>query len=706
MVDTASKGKGAPDRAARWISLLLLLSGVVLIAFAVSTDALGIGSPGFGRVQGLVALLGLACLGSALALRSRTGEHLLDNVEDRGPATIGFREMWVLVMCFSLVCGLADTGLWYIQNAAGHRFNFVPVDYVWMSVSSYFVFLAPPTLVAWLVGRFALGSFGSERVIAAGLTALGVVGLASNYHPELALWTIFILSAGVTATVWRHAGERSGWYLRVSNRVAAPSAVLVLALAVTPIVGLRLRESLATSSLPNAAPGARNVLLIILDTVRARNMSLHGYERATTPYLDSLARSSVVFDRAYAPSSWTLPTHASIFTGLQPDDLSANWLTPLNAEPATLAEAFASRGYRSAGFVGNQGYAGPHTGLDRGFSHYETGYLHPRTILGASMLGRLVLLGGWQPWGWEMLRRKPGSAVTEQFLGWLPERGGAPFFVFLNYYDAHDPYVPPEPFADHFAGDAVPVRPVHGPDRPRLQAMIRGYDASIAYLDAELRRLMSELRRRGHLENTVVVITSDHGEEFAEKGAMTHGTNLNASVLHVPLIVVLPGRRAEVRIRRPVSLRDLAATLLEISRSGGDPDDPTDPMETLPGRSFASYLSVRDSSSTPGGSAEDTLLAEMTGFRVRGTSHFRGYLVSAITSSLHYVVDGTGDEDLFALESDWWEQENLADRPEYGNDLERFRAWTAPARLKLGRVTVPRSPEERGFPGRRIEVPR
>ncbi len=679
--------------------MLLLLSGVALMAVAGSTRALGIGSPGFGRLERLLALLGIASIASALALRTRKGERLLLYLEDRSPATMRLREVATLVICFALVCSLFDTGLWYLQNALGHRFNFVPPDHVWMSSVSYLVLLAFPALGAWFLGRFVLGFFGSERVIVAGLSMLGLLGVVSNYHPELALWAILILSVAVPVQAWRHATGHSGRFLRVSSRATGPLVVLVLLLAVISTLGPRLGESRATSRLPNPTPGARNVVLIILDTVRARNMSLHGYERATTPYLESLAHSSAVFDRAYAPSSWTLPTHASIFTGLQPHDLSANWLMPLDAQPPTLAEVFASRGYRTAGFVGNQGYAGPHTGLDRGFLHYETRYLHPRTVLGASMLGRLVLLRGWRAWGWEMVKRKPGAAVTEQFLRWLPELGGAPLFAFLNYYDAHDPYVPPEPFDDYFADDTPPVRPVHGPDRPRLQASIRGYDASIAYLDAELRRLMSELDRRGYLENTVIVVTSDHGEEFAEKGVMNHGINLNASVLHVPLLVVLPDRRTGVRIRRPVSLRDLAATLLDLSRSRGELTD------TLPGRSLASDLYAQGSSAAFGSSERDTLLAEMTGFRVRGTPNFRGHLASAITSSLHYVVDDAGNEDLFALESDWWEQESLAERAEYQDELQRLREWTRTAVLKLGRRTIPHSADGQAFPGRRIEQP-
>jgi arylsulfatase A-like enzyme len=197
----------------------------------------------------------------------------------------------------------------------------------------------------------------------------------------------------------------------------------------------------------------------------------------------------------------------------------------------------------------------------------------------------------------------------------------------------------------------------------------------------------------------VIVVTSDHGEEFAEKGVMNHGINLNASVLHVPLLVVLPDRRTGVRIRRPVSLRDLAATLLDLSRSRGELTD------TLPGRSLASDLYAQGSSAAFGSSERDTLLAEMTGFRVRGTPNFRGHLASAITSSLHYVVDDAGNEDLFALESDWWEQESLAERAEYQDELQRLREWTRTAVLKLGRRTIPHSADGQAFPGRRIEQP-
>lgn len=689
-----------PIRVSKRIPAFLVLAGIALTALALGADALGVGShPGIGPTQRVLGLLGVACIGVAAALRTPKGERLLLRLDDRSPAALRFSEAAALLIGFALIGGLCDTGLLRLQNALGHGFDYVPRGHIWMTALSFLIILSIPTLVGWLLGRFVLGWFGSERVMVTGLTTIVVLGVASNYHPELAIWAILLLSGGVTVQTWRFVTEHRGRVVRVARRAARPLIALVVGLAAISALAPRFGERLASSRLPDARPEARNIVLIILDTVRARNMSLYGYERATTPYLDRLAASSTVFDRAYSPSSWTLPTHASIFTGLQPHDLSANWITPLDDDAPTLAEVFVSRGYRTAGFVANQNYAGPQTGLDRGFSHYDARHLHSRTVLGASMLGRLLLLGGWEAWSWPDLQRKPGRAVTGQFLDWLPESDDRPFFAFLNYFDAHDPYDPPDPFADHFANDTPPVRPVHGPRRPHLQAAIRGYDASIAALDEEVRRLMSGLSRRGLLESTVIVVTSDHGEEFAEKGMMTHGNNLNASVLHVPLLVVLPDRQVGTRVPRPVSLRDLAVTLLELSRS--------DEGETavLPGRSLVPDLYGPGSRARSDGSRTDTVLAELTGFRSDepGTPRFEGYLVSAITDTLHYVVDGAGAEDLFALEADPWELESLAERPRYGDDLRALREWVRPAARKWRVRTVRPPPETRPFPGRRVE---
>jgi arylsulfatase A-like enzyme len=158
--------------------------------------------------------------------------------------------------------------------------------------------------------------------------------------------------------------------------VAMRSTFLVSALAVIAIAGGALGwprwvESRAIAALPAPPAGAPNVLLIVLDTVRARSLGLYGYERATSPNLDRFAKNGVVFSHAFSASPWTLPSHGAMFTGRLPHELSGGWMTPIDGTYPTLAEALSSVGYLTAGFIANTTYCPAEFGLARGFSHYE-----------------------------------------------------------------------------------------------------------------------------------------------------------------------------------------------------------------------------------------------------------------------------------------------------------------------------------------------
>ncbi len=196
-------------------------------------------------------------------------------------------------------------------------------------------------------------------------------------------------------------------------------------------------------------------MLIVLDTVRAASTSLHGYELPTTPALERLAREGVMFPRAIAPAPWTLPSHASMFTGRWPHTLSTGPWSPLDATYPTLAEYLRDRGYETAGFVANREYCGHEFGLSRGFVHYEDyrstpGQAALYTSPGHTAMQKLPLVQALQTY--DNLGRKSAEQLTADFLRWQGRRAGdAPFFAFLNYWDAHDPYTPPRSYARRFA---------------------------------------------------------------------------------------------------------------------------------------------------------------------------------------------------------------------------------------------------------------
>ena len=217
---------------------------------------------------------------------------------------------------------------------------------------------------------------------------------------------------------------------------------------------------------PLPPPGSPNVLLIVLDTVAAGHLSLHGYDRATSPTLLQLASRGIVFEAARASSSWTLPSHATMFTGRWLHELSVGWLTPLDGQHPTLAEFLGDRGYATAGFVANTGYCGTDSGLARGFTSYHDFIFPELTALETAVLVNRALDGvravtffaedwlraaGLLPCVERFLKalddnRKEAAEVNRELLDWLAHRPQQerPFFAFLNYYDAHFPYeLPP-----------------------------------------------------------------------------------------------------------------------------------------------------------------------------------------------------------------------------------------------------------------------
>ena len=203
-------------------------------------------------------------------------------------------------------------------------------------------------------------------------------------------------------------------------------------------------------------------MLIVLDTVRADHLSLHGYERPTTPVLEQFARNAIRFDQARATAPWTLPSHASMFTGHWPHEVGDRWMTPLRNSFPTLAEYLGDHGYSTAGFVANVGYCSQESGLAHGFTHYEDYVLEKLAPLRTSGLIENVTdsITGLIPtlnltallplqhliidW-FEIGKRKNARSINHAFLGWLSHRreSDRPFFAFLNYFDAHDPYALP-----------------------------------------------------------------------------------------------------------------------------------------------------------------------------------------------------------------------------------------------------------------------
>ena len=303
-----------------------------------------------------------------------------------------------------------------------------------------------------------------------------------------------------------------------------------------------------------------NVLLIVIDTLRADHLGAYGYERATSPNIDALfAARGVVLERAYAQAPWTLPSAASYLTGREPGELyrSREAGVVIPADVSSLAERMRAVGYRTAAYVANPTLFAA-AGFDRGFDTY---WLPPAKI--------------------ESLAR-PGDDVVERVTPWLRAYGEAePYFLYLHFVDPHDPYASPDtggsrsPFFEEYEGSLtghdvhalyLGQRELRDPvaDRAQLAAL---YDSEIAYVDRKVAEVMALLSDET-LEHTLVILTADHGEELGERGGWKHGHTLFDEQVRVPLFFRWDGRvPAGRRLPQTVRLLDLVPTILSAAQA-------------------------------------------------------------------------------------------------------------------------------------------
>ena len=584
------------------------------------------------------------------------------------PSGVGWAGTVLLAVWMGMAVGLAET----LRAGIAFRLQELPTsefhpDLIWMIPLANVVTLC--VLAVLLAGLAVLVS--GRRGLALVPSLVGFVGAyaavraVGGVHPAAAT----VLAIGLVLAVMRgvlRSPERARLLVRRSGIVMAVS---LLGFAGMLRIGDRVREARLMVDLPAAQAGALNVLLIILDTVRAPSLSVMGYERPTTPNLERLATRGVVFERAWATAPWTLPSHASMFTGRDATQLSADYLEPLNGEHPTLAEALSAQGYVGGGFVSNYFFASRASGLARGFVHYSDYPLNADAISGSAWLPRRLR----RRWNalrddYRRLTHKTAERVNSDFLAWLPRTEGRPFFAFLNYLDAHEPYDAPEPFPRRFARPGT--RYWFGYNRPYSEAELSElrdhYDDAIAYMDHQIGRLLETLDARGVLRNTLVIVASDHGEEFGVHAPelVKHGWSLYSPALHVPLLLSLPGHVPEgLRIASPVSIASIPATVLGLL-PGADPT-------RLPGRSLARFWSQADTTG-------DTIVSRAS-TNPRETPPddvpiAEGPLHSIVSGNLHYILNGDGDEELYDIVVDPLELTDLSEVARFGQALERLRS--------------------------------
>ncbi len=392
-------------------------------------------------------------------------------------------------------------------------------------------------------------------------------------------------------------------------KVRSPRTVLAILLVVCTAAFAQPRPS-------QKAQAARpNVLLITIDTVRADHLGCYGYKNIRTPAIDALAASGVRFARAYSVVPTTLPSHSTILTGTYPmlhgmHDFSGN---KLNQNQPTLATIFKAHGYATAAVIG-AAVLDSRFGLNNGFDLYYDNFDFSR--LAETNLDAM---------------ERPGNLVVDEAVKWLRLNDKKPFFLWVHLYDAHHPYTPPEPYATQY--------------KDRL------YDGEIAFVDAQIGRLVKHLSANQLLGRTNIIVAGDHGEGLGEHGEKTHGFFVYNSTMHVPFIFK-PARAAKsLVLQQPVSLVDVAPTLL--ASAGLQSPSP------MQGKSLLGLLQ-------PSATAE---ISAAYGETYLPRLHFNWSELRALVDDRYHFIEGPKPE-LYDLTADPKEVENLyAQKPAVSAEL-------------------------------------
>lgn len=561
---------------------------------------------------------------------------------------------WLWATWFAWVAGLSQSAAQQVAHSLFGRLLFSGRDSVWMSsVANTVIFVGAAALLSIATRRATTQR--RQQIEGAAFIFLALLGPMRS--GRIHYLTAVLIAAGI-------AWQASRLLIRYSQQFSSlckRTLPFLIGATVVLAVSVHLRGAQPSSDTPARGP---NVLLIVIDTLRAQNLSAYGYGRPTSPAFDRFAASGVTFTKMFSTSSWTLPAHGSLFTGRMPHDIGTDWLSPLNRTSPTLAEVFRKNGYATAGFVANLTYTTTDSGLDRGFVHYEDIPVSPSAIAQSSWLARALLGGAPNAAEDNRLVRKSAVDINDAFLRWLSKQPAErPVFAFLNYFDTHGPYLLPPDGSRKFADGA----PLPDADRRRSwsdverQRTMDAYDDCISYVDAQLGKLLDDLGGRGWLDNTIVIVTSDHGEQFSEHGLYDHANSLYRQALHVPLAISFPARVPHgVRVDAPVSLIDLPATIATLALGASDP---------LQGRSLAPLWSAG------GARADAPLLSEISkGINTAPwlpISH--GAMQSIVAEGYHLIRRTDGEELLYDVAHDFDETHDLVHDPAAADVLARLR---------------------------------
>jgi arylsulfatase A-like enzyme len=486
-----------------------------------------------------------------------------------------------------------------------------------------------------------------------------------------------LLALGVAVAFTRWFGKREDM-VRQFWRRTAPWVIAAFLLALAGVQGGKwLEERSTVSNLPAPAPGSPNVLVIVIDTLRADYLSSYGHNQPTSPEIDRMAQQGVLFENAVAASSWSLPSHVSLLTGRYLFEHGVGNVqdgASFGGYP-TLGELLELQGYRTGAFSANRTYFSRDLGFGRGFVHFEDYFHSPADMFVRTLYGRefsriyltrsekslvkraLRTLGftslldqdaeGSGSYGGAFGIRKRVDVVNSEVLGWIDRDRQRPFFAFLNYFDVHDPYGGPK------SGPSLSGRP---------RTTVEEYEDSVKYVDDYIGRLMRELEQRDRLKNTLVVITSDHGESLGNHGMLTHGRVLYWDLIRVPLIIWYPGHvPAGTRIARPVTNAAIPATIVDLLGTSGRGTFPGPALSALwknPGADTGWPYPLSELAQNKYAGKQDEAVDKLIPTAATGS------MKSLVSPQWHLIIhQGLGDQ-LYDWVHDPNESNNLADTPQ------------------------------------------
>ncbi|MDX1502902.1 MAG: sulfatase [Thermoanaerobaculia bacterium] len=616
----------------------------------------------------------------------------------REPSRLDRHSLWVAALAAGGALGLFQTAL-LMARVPSLRGGLEPLPglaSLGLPVGVLTVLLLTP--VGWAVRRFRVRR-GADPLTAAWSGCLGAAAAVAAWTlADLGVTSLSLRSAGaglLTALLALAAGAAAGAWVRPSRAwiaIGAVATAMGLLAAGTIALGRGRDAAPQTPALSHEWPPRHpDVVLVTVDTLRADRVGLYGAAPSRTPEIDRLGQAGVVFRRALASSPWTIPSLATVMTGLPTVRHRAGWpMAPgptfwrsaLNEQFFTLAERFAAAGYRTNAVVAN-GFLSRWTGIDQGFASYANPFLSAMatgTLRDLPLTRLLVALAPPESWG-----DFRASGVTDAGLDALAADVEAPLFLWLHYIDPHSPFQADPGHLDPRAAVAM-IRqemPATGEDgtvvgdffaateRVRSGTLWLGpadrrrlveiYDGEVAYTDREIGRLFAALEERATARPVVAALTADHGEEFWDHGGFEHGHDYYREVTGIPLLFWGPGRvPAGGVFEHQVGLVDVAPTLLELA--GLEPPAPSAPDE---GRSLVPLWSGAEAAAG---------WRELPRFASGNLYDLPAALVEE--GRWRYLLRANGAEELYDLDDDPGERFNRArDLPEIA---ARYRELLAP----------------------------